>query len=107
MDETHIDDRTDTSARFGDVPSSPTRSTLHLALLSSEPRSSPYADGSPNTRCCRFIHGELSRLALPTWRFICIHNEKSFRTVWTELAQEFPEVFNHCTEQTLWNAARD
>ena len=58
-------------------------------------------------RCWRLIHGELSRLALPTWRFICIHNEKSFRTVWTELAQEFPEVFNHCAEQTLWNAARD
>jgi hypothetical protein len=36
-----------------------------------------------------------------------INNEKSFRTVWTELAQEFPEVFNHCVEQTLWNAARD
>ncbi len=40
-------------------------------------------------------------------RFICINNEKSFRTVWTELAQEFPEVFNHFTEQTQWNAARD
>jgi hypothetical protein len=58
-------------------------------------------------RCWRLIHGELSRLGLPTWHFICIHNEKSFRTVWTELAQEFPEVFNHCAEQTLWNAARD
>ena len=41
------------------------------------------------------------------WDFICINNEKSFRTVWTELAQEFPEVFNHCAEITLWNAARD
>ncbi len=41
------------------------------------------------------------------WRFICINNEKNFRTVWTELDQEFPEVFNHCAEQTLWNAARD
>jgi hypothetical protein len=37
MDETHIDDHTDASARFGDVPSSPTRSPLHLVLLSSEP----------------------------------------------------------------------
>ena len=58
-------------------------------------------------RCWRLIHGELSRLASSDWRFICIDNEKSFRTVWTELAQEFPEVFNHCAEQTLWNAARD
>jgi hypothetical protein len=38
---------------------------------------------------------------------ICINNEKSFRTVWTELAQEFPEVFNHCAGITLWNSARD
>jgi hypothetical protein len=43
----------------------------------------------------------------PAWRFICINNEQSFRTVWTELAQEFPEVFNHCVEQTLWNTSRD
>ena len=49
MDETRIDDRIDASARFGDVPSSPTRSPLHLASLSSEPLGSPYADGSPNT----------------------------------------------------------
>jgi hypothetical protein len=34
-----------------------------------------------------------------------MNNEKSFRTVWTELAQEFPEVFNHCAEQTLWNTS--
>ena len=58
-------------------------------------------------RCWRLIHAELSRLVSSDWRFICINNEKSFRTVWTELAQEFPEVFNHCAEQTLWNAARD
>jgi hypothetical protein len=58
-------------------------------------------------RCWRLIHGELSRLTFSTWRFICINNEKSFRTVWTELAQDFPEVFNHCAEQTLWNTARD
>ena len=69
-------------------------------------------DGSPQSqmahhRCWRLIHAELSRLASSAWRFICIDNEKSFRTVWTELAQEFPEVFNHCAEQTLWNAARD
>ena len=58
-------------------------------------------------RCWRLIHGELSRLESSDWRFICIDNEKSFRTVWTELAQEFPEVFNHYVEQTLWNTARD
>ncbi len=35
MDETRIDDRIEASARVGDVPSSPTRSPLHLASLSS------------------------------------------------------------------------
>ncbi len=49
MDETHIDDRIDASARFGDVQSSPTRSPLHLASLSSDPLGSPYTAGSPNT----------------------------------------------------------
>ncbi len=39
----------DDSARVGDVPSSPTRSPLHLASLSSEPFGSPYTDGGPNT----------------------------------------------------------
>ncbi len=49
MDETLIDDLIDDSARVGDVPSSPTRSPLHLASLSSEPLGSPYTDDSPNT----------------------------------------------------------
>ena len=39
----------DDSARAGNVPSSPTRSPLQLASLSSEPLHSPYTDGSPNT----------------------------------------------------------
>ena len=39
----------DYSARVGDLPSSPTRSPLQLASLSSEPLRSPCTDGSPNT----------------------------------------------------------
>ena len=58
-------------------------------------------------RCWCLIHGELSHLASSKWRFICINNEKCFRTVWKELDQEFPKVFNQYTEQTLWNTARD
>ena len=27
--------------------------------------------------------------------------------MWKELAQEFPEVFNHCAKQKLWIVARD
>jgi hypothetical protein len=40
-------------------------------------------------------------------RYLCFNNEKTFRTVWIELTQEFLEVFNHCVEQTLWNTGRD
>ena len=39
----------DCSARVDDLPSSPTRSPLHLTSLSSEPLRSPYTVGSPNT----------------------------------------------------------
>ena len=53
-------------------------------------------------RCWRLIHGDLSRLTSPKWRFVCINTEKCFRTVWKELDQEFPEVFDQCVEQTIW-----
>ena len=39
----------DYSARVDDLPSSPTRSPLHLTSLSSEPLRSPHTVGSPNT----------------------------------------------------------
>ncbi len=39
----------DDSVCVGYVPSSPTRSTLHLASMSSESFGSPYTDGNPNT----------------------------------------------------------
>jgi hypothetical protein len=39
----------DYGERIGDLPSSPARSPLHLASLSSEPLRSPYTDGSPTT----------------------------------------------------------
>ena len=58
-------------------------------------------------RCWCLIHGELSRLTSPKWRFICINGEKCFRTVWKELDQEFPEVFDHWSEQTFWNTTRE
>jgi hypothetical protein len=58
-------------------------------------------------RCWRLIHGELSHLAPSKWCFVCINNEKYFRTVWQELDQEFPVVFELCSEQTLWNVGRD
>jgi hypothetical protein len=53
-------------------------------------------------RCWCLIHRVFT--ASSAWRFICTNNEKSFRTVWTELSQEFPEVFNHCVESLLHTA---
>jgi len=37
--------------------------------------------------------------------FICISEQKNLRTIWTDLGEEFPEIFNLCTAQTLENAA--
>ena len=28
-------------------------------------------------------------------------------SIWTELDQEYPEVFNHCLEKTIWTDTRD
>ncbi len=55
-------------------------------------------------RCWRIIHAELGRLTSSKWRFICISGEKNLRTIWTDLENEFPEVFNLCSAQTLENA---
>ena len=49
------------------------------------------------------IYGELSHLESPTWCFICINGEKCFRTMWKDLTQEYPESFDHYTEETLLN----
>jgi hypothetical protein len=38
--------------------------------------------------------------------FICISEKKNLRTIWAELGEEFPEIFNLCTAQSLENAAR-
>jgi hypothetical protein len=55
-------------------------------------------------RCWRIIHSELQCLASSKWRFICVNGEKNLRTVWNDLEEEFPEVFNYCSVQTLENA---
>jgi hypothetical protein len=58
-------------------------------------------------RCWRFLHTDLDRLAHSEWRFIGINGGKSLRTIWAELGDEFPEIFNLCSAQTLDNAAMD
>jgi hypothetical protein len=58
-------------------------------------------------RCWRLLHADLARLASSEWRFICINGENSLRTIWTELGDEFPAIFNLCAAQTLENAAMD
>ena len=58
-------------------------------------------------RCWRIIHAELRRLASSKWQFICINGEKNLKTIWNELEDEVPEVFNFCSVQTLENAATE
>ena len=41
-----------------------------------------------------FMEAELARLASSECRFIYINGEKSLRKIWTELGDEFPEIFN-------------
>ncbi len=36
------------------------------------------------------------------WKFISADRGKNLRTIWTELAQDYPEVFNLCSAQSLW-----
>jgi hypothetical protein len=38
---------------------------------------------------------------------LSISGEKSLRTIWAELGDEFAEIFNLCSTQTLENAAMD
>ena len=49
------------------------------------------AHTAPHHRCCRLIHGELSQLASPNRRFMCISGEKNLETIWQELEEEFRE----------------
>jgi hypothetical protein len=53
-------------------------------------------------RC--IIHTELVRLTSSKWWFICINGEKTLKTTWNELEDEFPEIFTHCSLQLLENA---
>ena len=53
-------------------------------------------------RCWRIIHTELIRLASAKWCFICISGEKCLRTIWTELGDEFPEIFNLGVKKGPW-----
>ncbi len=54
-------------------------------------------------RFWHIIHTEIVRLISSKWWFICIRGEKYLRTIWTELGEEFPEIFNLCTVQSLEN----
>ena len=36
-----------------------------------------------------------------------MRGEKSLCTIWTDLGDEFPEIFNLCSAQTLENAAME
>ncbi len=58
-------------------------------------------------QCWRLIHGELSRLATPEWKFLCVSGEKYLQTIWDEITSEFKDVqYLNLTQETIWNAAR-
>jgi hypothetical protein len=44
---------------------------------------------------------ELDHLSSSEWS---VNGEKSLHTIWAEIGEEFPGIFNLCTEQTLENA---
>jgi hypothetical protein len=49
-----------------------------------------------------FVYYESKKRELKTRPiYECWCDEKGFRTVWKELVQEFPVIFDQCAEQTL------
>jgi hypothetical protein len=51
----------------------------------------------------KWRYKELGRLGSSKWRFVYINGEKNLKTIWNDLEDEFPEVFNFCSVQTLEN----
>ncbi len=58
-------------------------------------------------QCWRLIHGELSRLAAPEWKFLCVSGEKCLQTIWDEITSEFKDIqYLNLTQETIWKEAR-
>ena len=59
-------------------------------------------------QCWRLIHAELSRLAVPEWKFLCISGEKCLQTLWNDIPTEIEGIqYLNLTQDAIWNAARD
>jgi hypothetical protein len=58
-------------------------------------------------QCWRLIHGELTRLEAPEWKFFCVSGEKCLQTVWDEITSDFKDIqYLYLTQAMIWNAAR-
>ncbi len=58
-------------------------------------------------QCWRLIHGELTRLAAPEWKFFCVSGEKCLQTVWDEITSDFKDIqYLYLTQAMIWNAVR-
>jgi hypothetical protein len=58
-------------------------------------------------QCWRLIHGELARLSVPEWKFLCVSGEKYLQTIWDEITSDFEDMqYLNLTPETIWNAAR-
>jgi hypothetical protein len=58
-------------------------------------------------QCWRLIHGELARLAAPTWKFLCFSGEKCLQTLRNEIPIRIKGLqYLNLTQDTIWNAER-
>ena len=59
-------------------------------------------------QCWRLIHGELARLTVPEWKFLCISGEKCLQTLWNDIPTEIQDLdYLNLTQDSIWNNARD
>ncbi len=53
------------------------------------------------------IHGELTRLVSPEWKFLSVSGEKCLQTIWDDITSEFKDIpYLNLTQDTIWNATR-
>ena len=61
-------------------------------------------------QCWRLIHGELTQLTSPEWKFMCISatpGEKCLQTIWNELLLEIEGLqYLDITKDAIWTTAR-
>jgi hypothetical protein len=91
--------------RFNTEKDLPVQTLGHIQHTS-EALSTAHIDA--HHQCWRLIHGELARLAVPGWKFLCISGEKCLQTLWNDIPTEIEGLnYLNLTRNTIWNHARD